>query len=99
MYYSHQNSVQLLWRVEEIIRHIEIYSTLYKKWMNLNTVVLNYSDEFKKLSHTLRFMAHCIRNEWLWAEFCLTFLMTLWQYSIYRELWEIGWKMNEYNKR
>ena len=28
------------------------------------------SDEFKKLSHTLRFIAHYIRNEWFWPELC-----------------------------
>ena len=57
-----------------------------------------YSDEFKKLSYTLRFITHYIRNKWFWAEFCLTLLMILWQYSISMEMWEIEWKMSEYNK-
>ena len=99
MYDSHQSSVQLFWWIQEIIEHIEIHSTLHKKCMILIRVLFNHSDQFKKLSHTLRFVAHCIRNEWSWAEFCLTFLMVLWQYSIFREMWEIRWKMNEYNKR
>ena len=58
-----QNCVQLFWWIQEIIAHIEIHSTLHKKWMILSTLPFNYSDEFKKLSHTLRFIAHCIRNE------------------------------------
>ena len=126
---SHQSCAPLFWWIQEIIPHIEIYSTLDKKWMILSTILFNCSDEFKKLSHTLRFIAHFIRNKWLWkefcstiltnlrnyptlrfiahyirnewfwAEFCLAFLMTLWQYSIYREMCEIGWKMSEYKKR
>ena len=116
-------SVQLFWWIQEIIPHIEINSTLYKKWMILTRVLLNYWDQLKKLSHTFRFIAHYIRNEWFWKQFCstilvnwkklsrtlrfiahyisnewfwtvlcLTFLMVLWQYSIYKEMWEIGWK-------
>ena len=54
--------------------------------------------ELKKLSYTLRFITHCIRNEWFSAEFCLTFLMALLQYSIYMEMWEIGWRMSDYKK-
>ena len=96
---SHHSCVQLFWWIREIIAHIEIHGTLHKKWIFLSRVVFNHFDQFKKLSHTLRFIAHCIRNEWFWAEFCLTFLVALWQYSIFREMWEIWWKMSEYNKR
>ena len=94
-----QSSVQLFWSVQGIILHIEIHSTLQQKWIILKRVVFNDSDEFMNLSQTLRFITYCIRNQWLWAEFCLTFLMVLWQYSIYREMWEIEWKINEYKKR
>ena len=96
---SNQSSIQLFWSIQETIPHIEIHSTLHKKWMILTRVLFNYSDQFKKLPHTLRFIAHCIRNEWFGAEFCLTFLMALWQYSIYREMLKIGWKMSEYKNR
>ena len=96
---SEQSSVQLFWSIQEIIAHIELHGTLHKKWMFRSRVVFNHFDQFKKLSHTLRFIAHCVRNEWFSEEFCLTFLVALWQYSIFREMWEIGWKMSEYNKR
>ena len=94
-----ESFVQLFWWIQEIISHIEIHSTLHKKWMILNRVVFSYSDEFKKLSDAFRFIAHYIRNGWFWTEFCLTFWMASWQYSIYREMWEIGWEMSEYKKR
>ena len=67
---SHQSSLQLFWTIQEIIPHIEIGSTLHKKWMMVNRVLSHYSDEFKKLLHTLRFIAHYIRNEWFWRELC-----------------------------
>ena len=60
---SHQSCAQQFWSIQEIIPHIEIHSTLDKKWMILTRVILNYSDEFKKLSDTFRFIAHYIRNE------------------------------------
>ena len=44
--------------------HIEIHSTFHKKSMILKTVPFNYSDQFKKLAQTLRFIAHYIKNEW-----------------------------------
>ena len=72
---SNQSSIQLFWSIQETIPHIEIHSTLYKKWMILSIVLFNYSDEFDELSHTLRFIAHYIRNEWFSPEFCLTILM------------------------
>ena len=72
---SHQSCVQLFWSIQEIIPHIEIHSTLHKKWMILIRVVFNYSDEFDELSHTLRFIAHYIRNEWFSSELCSTILM------------------------
>ena len=96
---SHQSCVQLFWWIQEIIPHIEIHSTLHKKWIILNRVRFNYSDQLKKLPHTFIFMAHCIWNQWLWAEFCVAFLMALSQYFVYTEMWGVGWKMNEYNKR
>ena len=61
---SEYDSVQLFWLIQEIIPHIEIHSTLHKKWTILSTVLFNYSDQFKKLSHIFRFIAHYIRNEW-----------------------------------
>ena len=64
MYDSQQSSIELFWGIQEIIVHIEVHSTLHKKWMILKTVVFSYSDEFKKLFYTLRFIAHHIRNEW-----------------------------------
>ena len=72
---SDYSSVQLFWLIQEIIAHIEIHSTLHKKWMILKRVLFNYSDEFKKLSHTLIFIAHYIRNEWSWEELCSAILM------------------------
>ena len=67
------SSVQLLWWIQEIISYIEVHSTLHKKWMILNRVLFKYSHEFKKLSYTLRFIAHSIRNEWFSSEFCCTY--------------------------
>ena len=72
---SEKSSVQLFWWIQEIIPHIVIHSTLDKNCIILIRVPFNYSVEFKKLSHTLRFIAHYIRNEWFWAEFCSTILM------------------------
>ena len=72
---SEEISVQLFWSIQEIIPHIEIHGTLDKKWMILSRVLFNYSDEFKKLSHTLRFIAHYIRNVWFSVEFCSTILI------------------------
>ena len=70
-----QSCVQPFWWIQEIIPHIVIHSTLDKKCIILIRVPFNYSVEFKKLSHTLGFIAHYIRNEWFSAEFCLTILM------------------------
>ena len=73
---SEYSPVQLFWWIQEIIPNIEIYSTLHKKWMIPITVLFNYSDEFKKLSHTLRFIAQYIRNEWFAPELCSTIPMS-----------------------
>ena len=75
MNHSQYSSVQLFWWIQEIIPHIEIHSTLHKKWMILKRVVFNYSNEFKKLTHTWRFIAHYIRNESFWLQFCSSILM------------------------
>ena len=72
---SEDSSVQVFWSIQEIIPHIEIHSTLHKKWMILNRVVFSYSDEFKKLSYTLRFIEHYIRNEWFSPELCSAILI------------------------
>ena len=72
---SQESCVSLFWSFQEIIPHIEIHSTLHKKWMTLTRVLFNYSDEFKKLSHTLRFIAHYVRNEWFSRELCSTILI------------------------
>ena len=60
---DHQSSVQLFWWIQEIIPHIEIHSTLCKRWTILTRVLFDYSDGLKKLSHTLRFIAHYVRDE------------------------------------
>ena len=60
------SSVQLFWSIHESTPHIEIHSTLHEKCMILKRALFNYSDEFKKLSYTLRFIAHDIRDEWFW---------------------------------
>ena len=70
-----ESSLELFWEIQEIIVHIEIHSTLHKKGMILTRVLLDYSDEFKKLSRILRFIAHYIRNEWFEKELCLAILM------------------------
>ena len=80
---SEESSVELFWSIQEIILHIEIHSTLHKKWMILKRVVFSYSDEFKKLFYTLRFIAHCIRNEWFSLEFCSTILINSRNYPIH----------------
>ena len=74
---SEESSVPLFWWIQEIISHIEIHSPLHKKWMILiiAIVAFNYSDEFKKLSYTSRFMVHYIRNEQFWVQFCSTILI------------------------
>ena len=59
-----KNFVQSFWWIQEITLHIEIHSILHKKWMILKTVLFNNFGQFKKLSYTLRFIAHYIRNEW-----------------------------------
>ena len=53
-----QSFVQLFASIKGIIPHIQIHSTLHKEPMILKTVLFNYSDEFKKLSQTLTFIAH-----------------------------------------
>ena len=77
---SHQSCAQLFWLIPEIIPHMEIHGTLHKKWMILNRVVFRYFDEFKKSSHTLRFIAHYIKNQWFSEELCWTILMSLRNY-------------------
>ena len=72
---SKYSFVQLFSWIQEIIPHIEIHSTLHKKWTIHTKALFNYSDELKKSSHTLRFIAHYIRNEWFSLEFCSTILM------------------------
>ena len=74
---SKQSSVQLFWWAQELILHIKIHSTLHKKWLILTRVLFNYSEEFKKLSHGFRFIAHYIRDKWFWSEHCSTILMNL----------------------
>ena len=69
------SSVPLFWWIQEIIPHIQVHGTLHKKWMIMNRVLFHYSDEFKKLSHTLRFIGNYIRNERSWREFCSTILI------------------------
>ena len=86
---SDQSSVQLFWSIQEIIPHIEIHTTLHEKWMILSRVLVNYSDQFKKLSHRLRFIAHYIRNEWFPSEFCSSILMNLRNYRAYWNSWHI----------
>ena len=75
MYDPEQSSLSLFWWIQEIIPHIEIGRTLHKKGMILTRVVFNYFDEFKKLSHTLKFMAHYIRDEYSLSEFSSAILM------------------------
>ena len=77
---SEKSCVQLFWSIQEIITPIEVHSTLHKKWMILSTVPFNYSHEFKKLSHTLRFIAHYIRNEWFTRKLYSTILMSFRNY-------------------
>ena len=72
---SDYSSVQLFWSIQEIIPHIEVHRTLHKKWVILIRVVFSYRDQFKKLSHTLRFIAHYIRNEWFSPELCSAILI------------------------
>ena len=79
---SEESSVELFWSIQEIVPYIEIHSTLHKKWMILIRVLFDY-DEFKKLSHTLRFIAHYIRNEWSSIEFCSIILMNSRNYPIH----------------
>ena len=57
-----------IWWIQKIISLIGIDSILLKKWTILTRVFFSYSDEFKKLSHTFRFITHCIRNEWFSPE-------------------------------
>ena len=77
---SEKSSIELLWSIEEIIPHIGIHTTLCKKRIILIRVVFSYSDPLKKLSHTLRFIAYYIRNEWFWSELCSAILMNLRNY-------------------
>ena len=91
----HQSSVQLFWWIQEIISHIAINSTLHKKWMISIRVLFNYSDQFKKLSHTLRFIAHYIRNEWSWTEFCSSILMNSRNYPTHLDSYHITREMND----
>ena len=58
MYDSQQSSVELFWGIQEIIVHIEVHSTLHKKWTILTRLLFNYCDELKKLSYKLEFIAH-----------------------------------------
>ena len=76
--------VQLFAWIQEIIVHIEVHSTLHKKWTILTRTVFNYSHEFKKLSYTLRFTAHYIRNERFSPELCSIILMNSKNYPTLR---------------
>ena len=58
----HQRCVQLFRWTRWINLHIDIQSILNKKWIILSTVLFSYSHEFKKLCHTLIFIAHYKRN-------------------------------------
>ena len=80
---SEESSVQLFCSIQETIPHIEIYSTLHKKWMILSRIVFSYSDQFMKLSHTLRFIAHYIGNVWFSPELCSAILINSWNYPTY----------------
>ena len=72
---SEESSLQVYWWIQEIVRHIDIHGTLHKKSMILIRILFNYFDQFNELSHTLRFIAHYIRNEWFWKGFPSTILM------------------------
>ena len=61
---SKQNSIQVLWWIEEVIVQVEILSTLQKKRKILTRVLFSYSDEIKNLSYKLNFIAYYIRGEW-----------------------------------
>ena len=61
---SHQSWVQLFRWIGWIVPHIDIHRWLDKKWVILSTVLFKYSDEFRKICDTLRFMAQYVRNEW-----------------------------------
>ena len=82
---SNQSSVQLIRWIQEIIPHIEIHGTLHKKWMTLSRVPFSYSDKFKNLSYTLRFIAQCIRNKWFLRELCSTNSMNSRNYPAYSD--------------
>ena len=76
--------------------HIEIHSTLHKKWMILiKRAPFNYSNQFKKLFHTFRFIPHYIRNEWFWPEFCSTILMNSRNYPKHWDSWHIAYEIND----
>ena len=50
--------------------HIKIDTTSHKESMILTRVVFSYSQDFKKLPHTFRLIAHYKRTQWLQKELC-----------------------------
>ena len=60
----------ILMNLKKFIVQIEIHSRLHSKWMILNRVLLNYSDELKTIFYKFWSNANHMRSAQLEAEFC-----------------------------
>ena len=67
---SEQSSAQPYSPIQEIIPYTKIHSTLHKKWLILSTVLFKYSEQSKKLSHTLTFIPHYVKYYWFSPQMC-----------------------------
>ena len=67
---SEQSSAQPYSQIQEIIPYTKIHSTLHKKWLILSTVLFKYSEQSKKLSHTLTFIPHYVKYYWFSPQMC-----------------------------
>ena len=97
MYDCKNSCGQEYWCIEEITPHIEIYSTLHRKAMILTTVVFSDCDELKKLSHTLRFIAHQLSNEFFWRQVCSAIGLIWRNDGTYWNSWQITYEINDCN--
>ena len=92
------SSVQIFWKIQEIIPHVHIHSILHIKWKILRAALFSYSDQFKKFQHTLRFEAHQIRKEWFYQEFYSTILINSTNHATHRDSNHIAQEMNDSNE-
>ena len=96
---SNQSCVNLFWWSGEIIPLIGVHIRFRKNWVIVRRILFNYSNDFNKLSQTLRFIARCIRKESFWRELCSIIVMNWRSYGRQWDLWHIALGMNDSYQR